>query len=117
MDISVFIWHIFFRLKTVVCFTATAVAFAFLCPAASADASPETSKLLAQADRLFGGEKWSDAEKAFLKHAKETKDKPGALRFKAGHSADATARYAAWLRNYPNSKLRERASAHYTSAL
>ena len=75
MEVSLFIWHLFFRLKTVVCFTAATVAFAFLCPAVSADTSPETSKLLAQADSLFGREKWSDAEKAFMKHSRETKDK------------------------------------------
>ena len=86
MESSVFIWHLFFRLKTVVCFTATAVAFAFLCPIVSAETSPETSKLFAQADSLFDRKKWSDAEKAFMKYSRETKDKPGALRskYKAG---------------------------------
>ena len=70
------------RLNVPVCVIATALVFVCDSPALAADGSEQ----LAQANEFFKEGQWSQAEKAFLGHAKETKDKAGELqsKYKAG---------------------------------
>jgi len=69
-------------MKAFVFTLATAFAVASLCPAFASDNAEASAGLLAEANKAFDKRNWSNAEKAFLQHAKETKDKPSALRAK-----------------------------------